>query len=143
MFPEARFVHIVRDPYVVFPSTVNLWKSLYRTHGLQRPTFAGLEEYVFTTFNRLYERLEEGRRLVHPSRFFELRYEDLVRDPVGRMRALYEHLGLGSFENVLPRLERYLASLKAYETNRYELTDEQRADIRRRWDWVIRKYGYG
>src|SRR5262249_6045277 len=23
LFPEARFVHIVRDPYVVFPSTVN------------------------------------------------------------------------------------------------------------------------
>src|SRR5207249_4401986 len=35
LFPEARFVHIIRDPCVVFPSTVNLWKSLYRTHGLQ------------------------------------------------------------------------------------------------------------
>ena len=52
LFPDARFVHIVRDPYVVFPSTVNLWKSLYRNHGLQTPTFAGLEEHVFETFNR-------------------------------------------------------------------------------------------
>ena len=32
LFPDARFVHIVRDPYVVFPSTVNLWKSLYLAH---------------------------------------------------------------------------------------------------------------
>ena len=30
LFPEAIFIHIVRDPFVVFPSTVNLWKSLYR-----------------------------------------------------------------------------------------------------------------
>ena len=49
LFPDARFVHIVRDPHVVFSSTVNLWKSLYRNHGLQTPTFAGLEEYVFET----------------------------------------------------------------------------------------------
>src|SRR5438105_3822102 len=61
LFPDARFVHIVRDPYVVFPSTVNLWKSLYQTHGLQAPTFAGLEEQVFETFVHMYKRLEEGR----------------------------------------------------------------------------------
>jgi hypothetical protein len=142
LFPDALFVHIVRDPYVVFPSTVNLWKSLYRTHGLQPPTFADLEEHVYQTFVRMYEKLEETRGLVDPARFYELRYEDLVRDPVGQMRALYEHLKLGSFERVRPRLQSYLASLAGYETNRYKLTPEQRAEIARRWGTVIRRYGY-
>ena len=87
-----------RNPYVVFLSTVNLWKSLYEKHGLQRPTFAGLEEHVFTTFTRLYEKLEEGRRLLAPADFYELRYEELVADPLEEMRGLYEHLGLGGFE---------------------------------------------
>jgi hypothetical protein len=143
LFPDARFVHIVRDPYVVFPSTVNLWKSLYRTHGLQRPTFEGLEEYVFKTFNRLYDGLERDRHLVRSSRFYELRYEDLVRDPTGRMRAMYEQLELGEFEKLLPRLQDYVARSAGYETNRYELTPELRAEITRRWGPVIRKYGYG
>jgi hypothetical protein len=143
MFPEARFVHIVRDPYVVFPSTVNLWKSLYKKHGLQKPTFAGLEEQVLTTFNRLYARLEEGRRLVPPGQFHELRYEELIRDPVGQMRLLYERLALGGFEEYRPRLERYLESIAGYETNRYELTPEQRAAVTGRWGDVIRRYGYG
>jgi hypothetical protein len=143
IFPDAQFVHIVRDPYVVFPSTVNLWKSLYQTHGLQTPTFAGLEEYVFTTFNRLYDKLEEGRKRVDPSRFYEVRYEELIRDSVGQMRALYEHLGLGAFEKVAPRLEAYLARVKGYETNRYELSPALRAEVTRRWAKVIQKYGYG
>jgi hypothetical protein len=142
LFPEARFVHIVRDPYVVFPSTVNLWKSLYETHGLQRPTFAGLEEHVFRTFSLLYDRLEEGKRLVEPGRFHELRYEDLVRDPVGQMRALYEHLGLGGFEEVRPRLEHYLAGTRDYRTNRYALPPALREEITRRWGDVIRRHGY-
>jgi len=143
MFPEARFVHIVRDPFVLFPSTVNLWKSLYRTHGLQEPTFARLEEYVFATFNRLYDKLEEGRKQIPPEQFHELRYEDLVRDPIGQMRALYEHLELGGFDSYLPRLENYLAGISGYETNRYEISPELRAEIARRWGKVIQRYGYG
>jgi len=31
MFPGAVFIHIVRDPYVVFPSTLNLWRTLWKT----------------------------------------------------------------------------------------------------------------
>ena len=143
MFPEARFVHIVRDPYVVFPSTVNLWKSLYETHGLQKPTFAGLEEYVFRTFTMLYDELDAGRALVPPGHFFEVRYEDLLSDPVGRMRALYEQLGLGDFEAVRPQIEKYFAEHKGYQTNRYpSLSAETRAEIGRRWGDVIRRYGY-
>src|SRR5687768_18104609 len=28
LFPDARFVHIVRDPYAVYPSTLHLWRIL-------------------------------------------------------------------------------------------------------------------
>jgi len=142
LFPDARFVHIVRDPYVLFPSTVNLWKSLYNTHGLQKPTFDGLDEYVYETFNRIYDGLEKGRKLVQPERFYELHYEDLVRDPVGKLKALYEHLELGGFDELLPRLEKHLAQNAGYETNRYDLSPEVRAEITRRWGKVIRQYGY-
>ncbi len=142
LFPGALFVHIVRDPYVVFPSTVHVWKSLYQTHGLQKPTFAGLEEHVYATFLHLYDKLEESRPELDPSHFFEVRYEDLIKDPVSRLRALYEHFNLGGFDEFLPRLEQYLASIKGYETNRYQLTPEQRAEITRRWGKVIDRYGY-
>jgi hypothetical protein len=143
MFPDARFVHIVRDPYAVFPSTVNLWKALYETHGMQRPTFAGLEEHVFDTFNRLYARLEEGKKLVPPGRFHELRYEDLIADPVSQMRLLYERLELGGFDAFLPRLKQYLESQAGYQTNRFpRLSPELRDEITRRWGHVIRQYGY-
>src|SRR5262249_23064208 len=143
LFPDARFVHIVRDPYVVFPSTVNLWKSLYTTHGFQTPRFVGLEEHVFTIFTHLYERLEEGKKLIRPGRFHEVRYEDLIRDPMGAMRLLYERLELGEFDRVRPRLEQYLAAHAGYKTNRYNaLPPDLQAEITRRWGTVIRRYGY-
>ena len=86
MFPKAKFVHIVRDPYVIFPSTINLWKRLYRDQGLQMPTYDGLEEHVFQTFTRMYDTFERDRHLIGPGQFCEVRYEELIADPVGQMR---------------------------------------------------------
>jgi omega-hydroxy-beta-dihydromenaquinone-9 sulfotransferase len=143
LFPKAIFIHIVRDPYIVFASTVNLWKMLYTTHGLQVPTFAGLEEHVLQTFTRMYARLEEGKKLLGPDQFYELRYEDLVKDHVGEIKKIYDHFQLGGFDQCLPRLQEYLAGVKSYETNKYKLSDEQRALVTQRWGDVIRRYGYG
>lgn len=142
MFPDALFINIVRDPYVVYPSTVNLWRTFFRQQGLQKPTYQGLEEYVLGTFVRMHEQLEKTRHLVAPERFVEVRYEDLTRDPAGQMKMIYDHLGLGEFDRFLPRLEEYLASVKGYETNRYQLTPEQESTIAKRWGAVIAKQGY-
>jgi omega-hydroxy-beta-dihydromenaquinone-9 sulfotransferase len=143
IFPQAKFIHIVRDPYRVYPSTIHLHKVLQRIHGLQRPTFEGLDEKVLSTYVDLYRKLDEGRELVDPSRFYELRYEDLISDPEGELRGLYEHLGLGDFERYLPRLRRYFADHVDYATNTYELTPEERAIVTERWGEVIDRYGYG
>lgn len=143
LFPEARFVHIVRDPYIVFPSTVNLWTSLARRHCLQTPTGIGVEEKVFREFRIIYDRLEEARPLLKPGRFHELHYEDLIKNPLGEMQAVYAGLGISGFENARPRIEAYLQQTKGYETNKYTLSDTQRAEVTRRWGDVIRRYGYG
>jgi hypothetical protein len=115
---------------------------LYLTFGLQRPTFEGLEEHVLKTFVRVYDKIEEGKGLIDFDRFYELRYEDLVRDPVGEMANLYDHLGLAGFDKVLPKLQARLADTADYRTNRYQLGEEQRAEVARRWGHVIRQYGY-
>ena len=142
LFPDAKFVHIVRDPRVVFPSTVNLWKSMARNHGLQRPEWPNLEEKVLREFRVIYDRLEEARPLFKPGQFHELRYEGLVKDPVGEMEQVYARLELDGFEQARPRLEEYVRQTKGYETNKYRLTPEQEAAVVERWGDVMRRYGY-
>ncbi len=142
LFPDARFIHIVRDPRVVYPSTVHLWRKLHKSQGLQNPTHRGLEEYVFRTFDHLYRKVAEGKQLVDPSRFVEIRYEDLVADPIAAMARIYEQLDLGSFDAVRPKLAEYLGDRSDYRTNRYELSPELQAEIESRCAAVIQRYGY-
>jgi omega-hydroxy-beta-dihydromenaquinone-9 sulfotransferase len=142
MFPKAKFVHIVRDPYVIFPSTVNLWKRLYRDEGLQMPNGKGLEEHVFRTFERMYEVFERDRELIPPGQFSEVRYEDLIQTPLDQMRRIYDELRLDDFEQVLPALESYFAAQKDYQTNRYQISPEIEKQISRRWANYAAQYGY-
>ncbi len=142
MFPNARFIHITRDPYVIFPSTINLWRRLYRDQGLQTPKYAGLEEHVFNTFVRMYDAFERDRKEIDPSRLCEVRYEDLVKDPLGQVQAIYDQLELGDFDQARPALEAYVDSKKDYKTNRYEISPEIRREISRKWATYIERYGY-
>lgn len=143
MFPEARFIHIVRDPYTVYASTVNLWKKMYAAQGLQKPKYVGLEEYVFTTFTQMYTAFEADRSLLKADQFYEVRYEDLVADPVGQLRTIYDQLDLGNFDMALPAVEKYLQETEDYKTNRYQMPEELRQEISRRWAPFIAQYGYG
>ncbi len=142
LFPDAQFVHIVRDPYTVFASTVHLWKSLFVTHGLQTPKFMGLEEYVLSTLERMYRRYEADRALIPQGNLCEIKYERLVADPQAELGRVYQELSLGGFDAVRSRLEAQLPEIKSYKTNRYQLAPKQQDLVRRRWDFFFDRYGY-
>jgi hypothetical protein len=101
-----------------------------------------LKADVLDTFVRMHERLDETRSRVPAARFFEVRYEDLLRDPIGRLEELYRALELGSFDVARKPIEAYLAGTGDYKTNRYELAPADRAAVTARWGHIVRRYGY-
>jgi omega-hydroxy-beta-dihydromenaquinone-9 sulfotransferase len=141
-FPNARFVHIVRDPRRVFPSTIWLWKSLYAVHGLQQPCGEGLDGRVFRDLNRMYRAFWEQKELIPPENLCEIRYEDLVREPVAEMERVYEQLRLGSFEQLRSKIEQYFERHQGYRTNSFPLDRETIAEITHQWRDFIQEYGY-
>lgn len=142
LFPDARFIHIIRDPFVLYSSTLKLWRTLYTTQGLQRPTFAGLEEYVLRNFELMYRCVERDRPLVPNDRWFDVRYEDLVREPLPILERMYSGLDLGDFADATPGIEQYLTSVRDYAVNQHTMSDAERQLVASRWGDVLRRYGY-
>jgi omega-hydroxy-beta-dihydromenaquinone-9 sulfotransferase len=141
-FPNARFIHIVRDPCRVFPSTVNMVRLFYRLQGFQTPHYMGLEEDILSSFERMYRQFERDRPLIPAGALHELRYEDLVANPEGELRRLYRALELGDFDPVVPRLHSYLRDKKDYRTGTFHLDPAMQAEVDRRWGPWLRPYGY-
>lgn len=143
LFPDARFVHIKRNPYTLFASTVNLWMSFGHKHGLQTPRQTPeLEEKVFREFRVIHERYEAGKQLIPAGNLVEVRYEEFVKDLVGGTKQIYDGLSLGGWDAAKPNVEAFAASQKSYETNKWTLSDELKAKIHARWGDIIQAQGY-
>jgi len=142
LFPQARWINLTRNPLDVFSSTVKLWRSMYQRYGYQQPRFEGLEEYVLATFERMHERLEATRPLAPAGALVDLRYEDLLAQPVEKIRNLYAALGLGDMDPVQPLIEQYFAERASYERNRHKLEPRWESAVRERWRPYFERYDY-
>ena len=144
VFPDARFVHIVRDPLALFPSTMRLWNTLSQVQGLQTVDdgIPWVERQVLDTFARMYERFEQDRDLIPAGRLAELRYEELIADPVGQMSSVYDQLDLDGFDRVRPAIADYTAAHSDYRPGHYSLSPATVERVRRHWAPYFERYGY-
>lgn len=145
LYPDARFIHLARNPFEVFPSTMLTWKAMCSGQGLHNPLPADdgwLRRNVLESFDRIYDAYERDRALVPEGHLVEIRYEDLVADTKRVLGEVYERLDLGDFAVAEPRVDAYLADKKDYRRNVHELGTDERAMIRKRWSWYFERYGY-
>jgi hypothetical protein len=142
-FPDAKFIHITRDPRDLFPSTCRLWKGLDDAQALQIPTHKHLESYVIECLQRMYRAFEVGRQSLGPQRLIDVRYDDLVADPVATMKMIYETLHLSDFETVAPTLRQWVETEhQHYKTNQHQLDAATELRLREAWQDYFEQYGY-
>jgi hypothetical protein len=142
VFPNAKFVIIVRNPYTVFASTRRLWPRLLAQSTLQDEPLPDLDEMIFARYERAFEAVSRDMPLIPERNRCLVKYEDLVGNELDTVRGIYEHLGLGVFAEVSPALAAYLEQNKDYVRNTYELSRVEKSVIYRRWRAAFEAYGY-
>ena len=101
-----------------------------------------IEDYVLSTFNELYRDFAKARAAIPSERFCELRYEDLVADPLAQLERIYEHLQLGRFADAQPHFAAHLAAVRNYRPSRQPVSPDMHTEMRRRWAPFFETYGY-
>jgi len=142
MFPEARFIHTVRNPYDVFPSLMLVYRILVPGSQVQRIDAAETEEHVLSSSARLMRKFEASRALIPPGRLVEVRFEDLERAPLDEVRRVYQALDLPGYAAAEPAITGYLASIRGYQKNRYPPNGDVIEKVNRQWGFVFDTWGY-
>jgi hypothetical protein len=156
VFPDARFVHVVRDGRAVASSLLQqpwwagfggpeAWtfgplaeadNDLWQESGRSFAVLAGLE------WKLLMDAFDEARAAVPPESWLELRYEDVVARPRDEIGRLLDHLGLewsDEFDRVFSALELSEGRRDAY---RSELTERDVQLLERALGPQLRAHGY-
>lgn len=143
MFPDARFVHIHRDPYRVFQSQRHFFDTVCWYTYMQRPDLAAIDEGILQRYTAMFDAFFADRPLIPEGRFTEIRFEDLEADPVGQLQRIYNDLSLDGFADFRPKVQRYLATLKGYEKNDFaQLDPAAKVMVADRWRRSFETWGY-
>jgi len=144
VFPEARFVHIHRNPYVVYQSMMRLMAAVWGIYSFQRPPEpAAVHARVIRQYRAMYEAFFEERDLIPAGRYFEVGFEAMEQDPLGQMARIYDGLSMPDFGVVRPAMEQYIRSLAGYHKNTHpDLPTEVLAEISRAWRRCFDAWGY-
>jgi len=142
LFPEAQFIHIVRNPYDVYLSTKKLWRNSFSLAHLQEPDPEQIDELILSWYVELFELFERDRGLIPEKNLHELKYEDLDTDPLGCLEEIYSNLDMYGFGELRERAIAYLASIRDYTKNKYELDPVSREKVGTRWRSTFDRYDY-
>lgn len=142
LFPDARFVHLHRNPYAVFLSTRGRRIIGNEYFRLQRWSESE-DEMLIRRYSEMYDRFFAERSLIPAGRYHEAAYEDLQRDPIGQLREIYAKLDLPAFDEVESAVQRYVGSLAGFKKNEYpEMPAELRSRIGTAWRRSFEEWGY-
>lgn len=144
IFPNAKFIHIVRDPYRIFVSNRKTMSSMLVSQGLQDriPTDDVLQEQGLANFVRFHDQFDDTRGAIPPGNIVTIRYEDLRADVPGTIRGIYDTLDLGNFEDIADIFEREAEQARTYKTNTFGIDADVVALVDAHWHRYFEQYGY-
>ena len=139
-FPDARIVWPHRDPGQCIPSLASLIHAL-RVLGSDRVDPVEIGREWSGKMQRAIERCMDVREQ-HPDRFLDLRYQDLVADPLAQAARIYAFAGLSFDDEVAAGMRRWAVEnardkrpVHRYTQERFGLDEAGlRRDFARYWE---------
>ena len=143
LFPDAKLIHIYRNPYNIFRSTQHLYRVVMERTQLQEIGQGEHENWVLRFYAQLMQKLLADKSLIPAGNLVEVKYEDLDKEPLAQLRKIYETLSLPGFAEAEPAFRAYLDSISGYQKLAHkQLDDSAITKINRNWQFAFDALGY-
>lgn len=142
IFPNAKFVHIYRNPYSVYSSTKKLYSSLLPVCELQTINEADIEANILYFYQETMQKFMQEKWLIPEGNLVEVKYEDLETQPLVQLSRIYQKLDLPGFEQTEAKFAKYLNERQSYKKNQYTLSEQAIAKISQAWSFTIDMWDY-
>ena len=141
-YPDARFIHVYRNPWLVHASSMKLIERFTEDLAFQSHVPSEIETFISRRYAAIMEKWFADRALIPPENLIELRHEDIVAQPLKVVESIYERFGLQTWTELQPRLKVYIDSLAEYQNNAYTFDPEYLVRIAPYVEPMATKLGY-
>jgi len=142
MFPDAKFIHIYRNPYEVYLSTWKLYDSILPIFSFQHVDKDKLDNSIIEIYKQMYLKFFEEKHLIPQKNIIELKYEDFVKDPLNNIQKIYKKLELDGFEKAKPDFKGYIKKHENYTRNNHIIDENCKEKIFKEWGFTFKEFGY-
>ncbi|MDM8155377.1 sulfotransferase [Bacteroides gallinaceum] len=142
MFPNAKFIYLMRNPYTVFESTRSFFTNTIKPLQLQGITPEELQENILSVYAKLYHKYETDKHFIPEGNLVEVRFEDYEKNAFDLTQEIYQKLSLPGFEEARPAIEAYVNKKKGYKKNKYQYKPETVELVEKHWGFALDEWGY-
>jgi hypothetical protein len=141
-FPKAKFIFIYRDPVKVIQSTSNFFDKMMPVLWLHEMSKDKRDEAIFELYKKVMDQYFKEKDMVPENQLFEVKFEEIEKDPIPFVKEIYDRLDLDGFDDALPHISDHLNQSKGYEKNVFKLDRQELEDIKERVKEYSVKLGY-
>ncbi|MCC8174658.1 MAG: sulfotransferase, partial [Odoribacter sp.] len=98
VFPNAKFIYLMRNPYTVFESTRSFFTNTIKPLKLQDISDEEMEYNIIEIYKKLYAKYEKDKDLIPEGNLIEIKFEDFEKDALGMTKKIYETLNIPGFK---------------------------------------------
>ena len=143
MFPQARFIHIYRNPYQVYQSTKRLHEFVYSISTFQKFDSDKIHKRILNQYKEMYDIFFEEKNSIPDQQLIEIKFESFEDKPLDTLKMVYKTLNFPEFEEIEKRYETYLKSIDNHKKNKYkELNQSLKDEIYYNWQRNFNTWGY-
>jgi hypothetical protein len=124
VFPDARFVFIIRSPHEAIPSLLSLYYAVWEAHSPDIPRDSPEVHALARMGYGFYRHLKDVCQQLPEEQYICLSFEELVQDPERVIEHIYEHINLPMSEAFRARVRQAVLENQSYRsTNHYSLEE--------------------
>ena len=142
MFPNAKFIYLMRNPYTVFESTRSFFTNTIQPLKLEDISNEELERNILDIYTKLYKRYEADKHLIPEGNLVEVKFEDFEANASDLTKEIYQKLSILGYDDAKDAIEKYLGKKKGYKKNAYKYEERTVKLVEDNWDFALNDWGY-
>ncbi|MBO7067445.1 MAG: sulfotransferase [Bacteroidaceae bacterium] len=142
MFPNAKFIYLIRDPYTVFESSRSFFTQTISPLQLNTISQEEMEQNILYGYKELYDAYQEQKKYIPEGHLFEVKFEEFEKNALEITERIYRELGIPGLDEARPAIEAYVNKKKGYKKNQYAYDPRTIHLVNEAWGDILDAWGY-